>query len=238
MYEPRNQRKSPGIRLSELPSDPQAEGLVAILDDCDEKGEAPTFQQLQKAGLGAEECRALFKLEESKDSAVKEAVDDFCSHLQSIVSPNYEENTDFYETLSRMMGKELALRKKDIPNWNAEVFIFKWGRIKFSSRTACQEVYVKISEELGSDAQLRVKIREDRVQKDRYLQAALGRYISEKKQAFSLAGTPVNRFSPAVQNKVAEAIFPTPEELRETRGYIHLSYSLSSLLAEYNRKAA
>ncbi len=231
-------RKFPGIKLSDLPSDHQAEGLVALLDDCEEKGEKPSVERLRKVGLGTEECRALFKLEENKDSAVKEAVDDFCFRLQSVASPNYKENTDFYNSLSRMMEKELAPRKKDISNWNAEVFIFKWGKIKFSSKTACQEVYAQISAELDSDARLRAEIWEDRVQKERYLKKVLGEYIAEKKGFFDLTDTPLSRFSSAVQNKVAEAIFPTPEELRETRGYTHLSYLVAELLAGYNKKAA
>ncbi|MBS3118880.1 hypothetical protein J4417_04345 [Candidatus Woesearchaeota archaeon] len=225
-------RNMQGIRRSELPSAPKEERLVDILDECEERGETPSIELLHQVGLGNADCQVLSRLERSKDSIVTEAVDDFCTRLQAIASPNYRSNTDFYNLLSRMMERELALRKKEIPHWNVAVAVFPWSALKFSSRTACKKVYSGIYVELDSQEELKREIGEDDVQRDRYLQKVLGTYISERRTALDFASTPLNKFSSTVQGKVKEAIFPTSEELKGTKEYTQLSYDVASLLSE------
>ncbi len=226
-------RNMQGIRRSELPSAPKEESLVDILDACEERGETPSLELLHRAGLGDAECQVLSKLERSKDSVVAEAVDDFCTRLQAIASPSYKSNTDFYNSLSKVMERELALRKKIIPQWNVAVAVFSWSVLKFSSRTACKQAYSKIYSELGSTEEgLKQEIGEDEVQRDRYLQEVLGTYISEKRNALNFEDTPLSGFSLTVKEKVKEAIFPTAEELKGTKEYTQLSYDVASLLTE------
>src|SRR3989344_1464845 len=134
-------RNAQGIRKSELPSFPEEEGLIDILDSCEEKGETPSLELLHMVGLVDKDCQVLSRLERNKDSIVAEAVDDFCTRLQAIASSDYRSNTDFYNSLSKVMERELALRKKTIPQWNAAVAVFPWNTLKFSSRTACKKVY-------------------------------------------------------------------------------------------------
>ena len=207
-------RNMQGIRRSELPSAPKEERLVDILDECEERGETPSIELLHQVGLGNADCQVLSRLERSKDSIVTEAVDDFCN------------------LLSRMMERELALRKKEIPHWNVAVAVFPWSALKFSSRTACKKVYSGIYVELDSQEELKREIGEDDVQRDRYLQKVLGTYISERRTALDFASTPLNKFSSTVQGKVKEAIFPTSEELKGTKEYTQLSYDVASLLSE------
>lgn len=226
-------RNVQGIRRSDLPSAPTEESLVDILDACEERGEIPSLELLHKVGLGDAECQVLSKLERSKDSVIAEAVDDFCTRLQAIASQDYRNNTDFYNSLSRVMERELVLRKKGLPQWNVEVAVFPWNALKFSSRTACKQVYSKIYSELGSTKEkLKREIGEDEVQRDRYLQEVLGTYISEKRNVLDFKDTPLNGFSLTVKEKAKEAIFPTAEELKGTKEYTQLSYDVASLLSE------
>ena len=225
-------RNMQGIRRSELPSALKEESLVDILDECEERGETPSIELLHKVGLGNADCQVLSRLEQSRDSIVTEAVDDFCTRLQAIASSNYRSNTDFYNSLSRMMKRELVSRKREIPQWNVAVAVFPWSALKFSSRTACKQVYSGIYAELGSKEELKREIGEDDVQRDRYLQKVLGTYISERRTALDFASTPLNKFSSTVQGKVKEAIFPTSEELKGTKEYTQLSYDVASLLSE------
>ncbi len=225
-------RKMQGIRRSELPSAPKEESLVDILDEYEERGEAPSRELLRKVGLGDAECQVLSSLEQSRDSIVAEAVDDFCTRLQAIASPSYRSNTDFYNSLSKAMERELALRKNKIPNWNVAVAVFQWKTLRFSSQTACRKAYDIFGAELKSNSELKISMEEDTVQRERYIQEILGRYISEKRTALNLASTPLSMFSPAVQEKVREAIFPTAEELRETKEYTQLSHDVVNLLME------
>ncbi len=230
-------RNMQGIRRSELPSAPKEESLVDILDACEERGETPSLELLHTVGLGDAECQVLSKLERSKDSAVAEAVDDFCTRLQAIVSPSYKSNTDFYNSLSKVMERELALRKKIIPQWNVAVAVFPWNTLKFSSRTACKQAYSGIYSGLGSmERELKQKMGEDEVQRDRYLQEVLGTYISEKMSTIDFKDTPLSGFSLTIREKVKEAIFPTAEELKGTREYTQLSYDVASLLTEYSER--
>jgi len=225
-------RNMQGIRRSELPSALKEESLVDILDECEERGETPSIELLHKVGLGNADCQVLSRLEQSRDSIVTEAVDDFCTRLQAIASSNYRSNTDFYNSLSRMMKRELVSRKREIPQWNVAVAVFPWSALKFSSRTACKQVYSGIYAELGSKEELKREIGEDDVQRERYLQEVLGTYISEKRTALDFASTPLTKFSSIVQEKVKEAIFPTTEELKGTREYNQLSYDVASFLSE------
>ncbi len=225
-------RNIQGIRRSKLPSLPEEEGLVDILDSCEERGTSPSPELLRKVGLGDADCKVLSKLERSKDSVVAEAVDDFCTRLQAIASQSYRNNTDFYNSLSRVMERELALRKKRIPHWNVAVAVFHWGTLKFSSKTACRDVYDIVKAELISKQDLRTEVEEDGLQRDEYLQKVLGTYISEKRNTLNLGGTPLSGFSPTITEKVKEAIFPTSEELKGTKEYTQLSYDVASLLSE------
>lgn len=227
-------RNIQGIRRSELPSAPTEESLVDILDACEERGETPSLEILHSAGLGDAECQALSRLEQSKDSAVAEAVDDFCTRLQAIASPGYRTNTDYYNSLSRVMGRELALRKKGIPQWNVAVAVFPWNTLKFSSRTACRDVYDIVRTKLTSEEGLRTEVKEDESQRACNLQEVLGTYISEKRNLLDFKDTPLSGFSPTVKEKVKEAIFPTAEELEGTKEGIQLSYDVASLLSEYD----
>lgn len=230
-------RNMQGIRRSELPSAPKEECLVDILDACEERGETPSLELLHKVGLGDADCQVLSKLERNNDSAVAEAVDDFCTRLQAIASPGYKSNTDFYNSLSRVMERELALRKKGISQWNAAVAVFPWNILKFSSRTACKQVYSRIYCELGSTEEgLKREIGEDGVQRDRYLQEVLGKYILEKRNTLDFKDMPLSAFSLTVKEKVKEAIFPTAEELKGTKEYTQLSYDVASLLSECSER--